>query len=265
MKRSSEPGIANLRELGGFRGRDDRRVKSERIYRSGTLDLPVEVLGGILDPLGISQVFDLRSGGEVEMTPYRLPDHIPYRHRPVLASMEGGENITLDFSDKEAMLSMLANDSTLLEKLLSSTDFMMSIYEEMGSQARIFGDIMKEMIAGEGAPVLYHCSAGKDRTGILSTMILLTLGVSREDVTGHYLLSNQYRKAEIDHEMKTISEFVNHPDQLELVRGMMLVKEEYLQTTLKAIDAYPAFDDYAVQELGLTRQELETFRDLYLE
>ena len=79
--------ILNLRELGGYRGRDGLRVKEGLLYRSGNLNLPDDRVAGELNRLDISLVFDLRSQDELDNDPYVLPGSVLYRHRPVLKSL----------------------------------------------------------------------------------------------------------------------------------------------------------------------------------
>lgn len=258
--------IANLRDLGGYIGRDGLTVKKNLIYRSGNLNFTTEVLAEELSPLSISMVFDLRSSAEVGINPYALPENISYRHRPILPSLEDDiKASTLAFPGNEDMINNSRSRSFLLQKLFSSGDFMSNIYGKMGESPETFGDIIKEIIENGGSPVLFHCSAGKDRTGILAAMILLALGVSLKDTKENYLLSNEYRKEEIEKEMHKISAGIDDPEFVSKIRDMLMVKEEYIEATLKIVNSYPTFEDYAQNKLGLTSGDLEALRQLYLE
>ncbi|NLB28195.1 MAG: tyrosine-protein phosphatase [Clostridiaceae bacterium] len=257
--------ISNLRELGGYRTKDGLRVKSNLLYRSGDLNFPTDLLAQSLEPLNISLVFDLRSSDEATSNAYSLPESIQYRHRPVLASFEKNSQYTnFELPDLEAMRKG-GRQPFSQDEIRFLGGFMTKVYQEMGERAEVFGDIMKEMAENGGTPVLFHCSAGKDRTGVLATLILLALGVSMEDAMEHYLLSNTYRKEEINEEMQKIASLIDDPVLLNQIGDMLLVKEEYLDTTLKAVRAYPVFEDYAGSRLGLEREDLETLRVLYLE
>ena len=257
--------IGNLRELGGYQTKDGLRVKSNLLYRSGDLNFPTDLLAQSLEPLNISLVFDLRSGDEAKNNAYTLPDSIQYRHRPVLEYSGNNSQVTsFELPDLEAAIKS-GRQQFSQDEIRFLGGFMTRMYQEMSERAEVFGDIMKEMAENGGTPVLFHCSAGKDRTGVLATLILLALGVSMEDAMEHYLLSNIYRKEEIDEEMKKIAALIDDPVLLNQIGDMLLVKEEYLDTTLKAVRAYPVFEDYAVSGLGLEREDLETLRALYLE
>ncbi len=262
---SKKSKISNLRELGGYRTKDGLRVKSNLLYRSGDLNFPTGLLAQSLEPLNISLVFDLRSSDEATNNAYTLPESIQYRHRPVLASFEkNGQFTSVELPDLEEMRKG-GRQLFSQEEIRFLGGFMTKVYQEMGERAEVFGDIMKEMAENGGSPVLFHCTAGKDRTGVLATLILLALGVSMEDAMEHYLLSNIYRKEEIDEEMQKIASLIDDPVLLNQIGDMLLVKEEYLETTLKAVSAHPVFEDYAVSRLGLDQEDLETLRALYLE
>ncbi|HPX92588.1 MAG TPA: tyrosine-protein phosphatase [Bacillota bacterium] len=257
--------IVNLRDLGGYVGHDGRRVKGDLLYRSGNLDQPEDVLADILESLGISLVFDLRSSEEVENQPYTLPADVQYRHRPVLDSFENGTMAASFELGDMVDLALRGGRSLSPGELDFLRGFMQQVYREMGENARVFGDIMKEMIGNGENPVLFHCSAGKDRTGVLATMILLALGVSMEDAMENYLMSNQHREEEIDREMRAVASFIREPEILEHIKGLMLVKEEYLDAAMGPARTYPSFDAFAESRLGLGPDDLETLRELYLE
>lgn len=264
--RSQEIGISNLRELGGYRARDGARVRKNLLYRSGTPGLPAGQLAQELGPLGISMVFDLRSSQEVKDDPYSLPEGIQYKHRPILASFEeNGRMEGLEVPDIESMRQQPGSRPFSREQLSFLDGFMVRVYREMGESAKVFGDIMKEIAENGRNPVLFHCSAGKDRTGVLASLILLTLGVSMEDAMEDYLLSNAYRQEEIDKEMEKIAALIEDPVILDQIRGMLLVKEEYMEAALQPVKAYPGFGDYARDRLGLNPEDMQRLRALYLE
>lgn len=250
--------IVNLRDLGGYVGRDGLKVRMGLLFRSGDLNLPVEVLARDLVPLGVSLVFDLRSTDEIEARPYVLPSGIRYMHRPILASLANGmEGLNPGAFDGTLSLSP--------EEQRALAGFMRMAYDAMGENPDVFGGIIKEIVVNAGRPLLFHCAAGKDRTGILATMILLALGVSLEDIKEHYLLSNEYRREVVEEESRAIADTVGDPVLAGIIRDMMLAREEYLRVTLNHVGSYPSFDDYAREKMGLTHAELEGLRRLYLE
>lgn len=258
--------IVNLRDLGGYRGRGGLRVKRGLLFRSGDLDLPTGVLDEELAPLGVSLVFDLRSKEEARARPYALPGGIRYRHRPVFSSLAectGGRH--LGFWEREKLFRVLSGLSLSHEELRPLGRLMLGVYEAMGEDPAVFGGIMKEIVEHAGEPLLFHCMAGKDRTGVLATMILLALGVSQEDAKEHYLLSNDCRREVVEREMKLVAAIVKDPAVVGVIGEMMTAREEYIELVLDRVSSYPAFEDYARARMGLASADLEALGRIYLE
>lgn len=258
-------GIINFRQLGGLKSSTGQRVRENLLFRSGGLDLSVNELDGFLSPLGIRQVYDLRSKGEILASPYKLPSHIEYKHRPILPSIDKDmEELGLIYPGSQDVADSSLNMGFSQDKLKYMTGFMMKIYQQMGEEPQVFGGIIKEFLEADTA-VLYHCSAGKDRTGVLSAMLLLSLGVSQDQVMNNYLLSNEYRQEEINRELEKLSRFVKDDKQLDKIRDTLLVKEEYLAATLDKINSFGSFYGYAREKLLLSDIELENLHNRYLE
>lgn len=257
--------IINFRELGGIKNSHGQKVKDQLIFRSGNLSFETQELDGMLSPLDIARVYDLRSQGELITSPYRLPEHIIYKHQPILPDIDRDlEKLGLVYPGSKDMADLDVDLDYSLDKLSFLGEFMMKIYRQMGESPQVFGPIIKDMIDVEGA-VLYHCSAGKDRTGVLSAMILLGLGVDQNQIMENYLLSNKYREKEVNRELDKLSELVGDERVVDKVRDMLIVKEDFLATTLEAVNTHASFEDYARDKMGLEEKDLMALRDKYLD
>lgn len=255
--------IVNFRALGSHLGHGGLKVKPNHIFRSGNLNLSTHALGEELDPFEIDLVFDLRSHDEIRLSPYVLPKHIQYHHKPVLQSFENGAN---EFNAQfNSLMSGSLDQSISLDLFKDLQGFMLGIYEEMAHSPKVFGEMMLAMIENEGKPVLFHCSAGKDRTGVFAAIILLALGVDEEVIKEDYLLSNKYRQEALDVELDQVMQALNNRELVEELRNMLIVKAEYLDLTLALINQFDSFEAFAQAELGLSLNDLEKFRNLYLE
>ena len=118
------------------------------------------------------------------------------------------------------------------------------------------------------APLLFHCTAGKDRTGVAAALILLALGVSREDVMEDYLLTNPCRavtRAALRE--KFAARFgSSDPRRDRIVEVFTGVTAESLQLALDAIDrTYPTFEAYLQEQYGIDAAALCRLRQMYLE
>lgn len=117
------------------------------------------------------------------------------------------------------------------------------------------------LLEGRRVPVLFHCSCGKDRTGIGAMLILLALGVSRADALADYMLTNVYRR-------EIIERFL--ADKPAAERDLLLPVEGVSEPMgAGAIDEilrrYPSYEAYFADEFGLDAARLKALRDFYLE
>ncbi len=256
--------IENLRHLGGYVGKDGLKIKDDLLYRSGGLNLPEEELAAILNPLKITVVFDLRADDETKSAPYVLPQGIEYRHRPIFNSLED-QMMALNPSQAAEKSEGFSIQDVSLEMLMGMGDFLSDTYKFMAQKSHAFGDLIKEIIELEGQPLLFHCSAGKDRTGILAALLMLALGVSREDVIENYMLSNQYRKDELERYLAFARRMTDNPEVLEIIKNVLTVQEKYIEGFLASVESYPDFDSYAESCLGLKKEDLEDLREIHLD
>ena len=171
---------------------------------------------------------------------------------------------------------MLAEDGSEvdfdLEKLLRSEDGIRMLTEGVHeSYARMpFGNpayraLFGAIRAGQ-TPILFHCTAGKDRTGVAAALILKALGVSREDIVEDYLLTNACRTTGRD-QFRGMLERAGLPaaqaqQVTEIATG---VRRESIESALDAIeDKYPSFEEYLRAEFEIGAAELEDIRARYL-
>lgn len=157
-------GASNVRDLGGYETLDGQITQFVRVFRS---DIPFHLSEEDLYKLtsrGIHTIIDLRSPGEQEETPD------PYRTCGVFT------HYSYSFSDGNANPERPEDVPVIYHQLLSDFHNIRRVMEQ---------------IAQDG-PILYHCAAGKDRTGIISALLLWNAGVSLEDILADYQVSYTY-------------------------------------------------------------------------
>lgn len=172
----------NFRELGGYTGCGGRHVKYGAFYRSPALaNIKTPADRARFEELGVRTVFDFRSEKERTLAPDPAFPGVVNIPASAMLAEDGSE---MDFD---------------LEKLLRSEDGIRMLTEGVHeSYARMpFGNpayraLFGAIRAGQ-TPILFHCTAGKDRTGVAAALILKALGVSREDIVEDYLLTNACR------------------------------------------------------------------------
>ena len=147
-----------------------------------------------------------------------------------------------------------------MQSVPAGTNLTQLMYRQMLTGNKAFKELFRALEAGE-TPVLFHCSCGKDRTGIGAMLILLALGVSRADALADYMLTNVYRR-------EIIERFL--ADKPAAERDLLLPVEGVSEPMgAGAIDEilrrYPSYEAYFADEFGLDAARLKALRDFYLE
>ncbi|HEY1826810.1 MAG TPA: tyrosine-protein phosphatase [Acidimicrobiales bacterium] len=160
-------GAVNFRDLGGYIGAEGLRTRWRVLFRADGLGELTERDFETMRALGIRTVVDLRSPEEVERSRFDTEAHpVDFHHFPFIKQLP-------DVETWEQTPGLLGSQ-----------------YIEMADEAgaQIVGVL--EILAGtEARPAVFHCTAGKDRTGLLSAILLLILGVDEVTVIGDYALS----------------------------------------------------------------------------
>lgn len=252
----------NVRELGGYVAADGRKVKPGMFFRTAALgeldESELETLRG----LGLRYVLDLRSGEEAD----ELPDpEVPGAQQVRISGCMDADGNEVNLSPS-TILNLVENprrkDDDPEEGIVSAVA---EVYSSLAFDNLAYRELMAKIEAGEG-PVLFHCTAGKDRTGIAAMIILMALGVDEETIIADYLLTNEYRNASIEEKL------ADHPllsriDLFELaVRAGEGVVEDFGRRVLDEIrQEYGTFEAYLEREFGLTEERLAALRNMYLE
>lgn len=167
-------GGVNFRDLGGYRTAGGRAVRWGRVYRSGSLADLSEADVAYLGQLGLRLSCDLRSAEEAARRPDRLPPGTATIHRPVSAEAGRARRVI-------TLITLRKRIQTLLQQ----------VYTVMIDQnGPLFAGIVRAAADPANLPLVIHCTAGKDRTGLAVAILLLALGVPEETVIADYTLSN---------------------------------------------------------------------------
>jgi protein-tyrosine phosphatase len=256
-------GAPNARDLGGLVGAGGRPIRTGRLVRSSGLGRLVDDDLPVLGKLGLACVVDLRAPEEIEVAPpdrlageptvVRLPIHDP-RH-PV-------------FTYVAAV--MLGHDLSAYEGLAreGTASAMRAIYRWFvtGDPAREgFAAAVRLAARPDRLPLLFHCSAGKDRTGWLSVILLHALGVDEAAIRADYLRTNEATAAVQEAILGAMT--VRRPGlDVDAIRPVLVVRDDYLDAAYGEVArAYGSFDRYLRDGLGLSGADLAGLRDNLLE
>jgi len=249
-------GIHNFRDLGGYRTVDGRTVRWGLLYRTGTLAHASNSDLEELQQLGLHSLIDFRSAVEKTGEPSRLPEPRPFELVEIPTLDEGNAAMV-----GEIMQRIESGDFDGFDPhatmILGNQQFATQFTPQ-------FSRFMHTVLDANGAPVAWHCSAGKDRTGFAAAILLRVLGVPMATVMRDYLASDQPSRESRSTQLLLLRLFKGG-DAADNLGVLMGVEAEWLQAAFVAIDAHwGSFDAYVRDGLGLDAAEVARLRSTLL-
>ncbi|MFD8750471.1 tyrosine-protein phosphatase [Kitasatospora sp. NPDC059577] len=249
----------NARDLGGYRAADGRKLRRGVALRSDGLNHVTAEDLGPLGALGLRRVVDLRSADEVrDAGPDRLPDGVTMHHLPLQAT---------DFDIYLMIRDALGDSSPQRQRALLGEGragaMMTGLYRWFVTDPvarERFAALLRLLAAPEGTPLLFHCSAGKDRTGWAAALLLTALGVDRETVLADYLLTNERSAPVVDRVLADLAArgLMREP---ELLLPVFRADRDYLDAAFAEVEAgWGGFDPFWREGLGLDDDVLTGLR-----
>lgn len=245
-------GARNFRDLGGYHTADGKVISRSKLYRSGSLAQLTPEGCVALRELGVRSLCDLRTTRERQMQPFawRADFEFDYWSRDYETS----------FGELRGLL------ETNLVDARQAREAMLDGYRKMPlEQALAYREIFSQLI-NANAPLVFCCSAGKDRTGIGAALILTALGVPREIVIADYILTDELvdLESEIVRQSAGSSSLSRQP--AEVLRAILGCDADYIAAALNVIaPSAGAFKNYLYDVLDVDTTALETLRAHFLE
>ncbi len=240
-------GAANFRDLGGYKTGDGKATKWKTLFRSQKLSQLTDADVSTLRAMKIKTVVDFRDDEEVRKDPSRLPESANMVRLPIDAGSHD--------STRTIMQQIMSGELDSLQ----CTGFMETANRRFCTEfTEQYKDFFKILLDKNNYPVVFHCTAGKDRTGFAAAMVLSALGVDWNTIMSDYLLTNEYLKP------SSLEMFTNVPEQaLPVVKMMSGVKASYLNAAKDEIEKqYGSIDHYLQQALGVGETEKATLRKI---
>lgn len=256
-------GVDNARDLGGIPTEDGRRIKRRRLMRSGDLhDATSADMKQLIRMHDLEYVVDFRTPAEVE------------QKRDPLPMMQGIEYVNLPVLTERAIgiggLNTLGADSrTVKEFLTKPYEVIQGLYPKcvlgetgIATYSRFLNDLL---MAKEGA-TLWHCTQGKDRTGLAAVLVEYSLGVPMQYIKNDYLATNLFIRGWVDRMKRFLSD-------MHIARGLDNEIEAYGYASMCYLDAgfaaikgaFGSLDNYLEKALDFGRDKQRKLQELYLE
>lgn len=271
MQRDSEhilplEGIWNPRDLGGFPAADGRMIRPHLLLRTGHLGNATDRdVAWLSDVCNLQKIFDFRTVEEIERQPDRAVGQALNIHLPAIdpdAEIQNGSAIPQEaFSDLETHLVYLC--FTDGAKLMAK-DMYPSLVRSEYTQVQ-YSAFLRMIVETPDGAVLWHCSQGKDRTGLGAAFILSALGASRETIMEDYLLSAPWYKDIVSRLSDIVRSKGGGKDETDVILSFMGVNPENFSAALDIIDdEYGGMDSYLREQLLLSDEDIATLRERYL-
>lgn len=262
-------GVINFRDLGGYQTQDGRTVKWQQLYRSAQLNRMNDKGIAHMVSLGIKVVVDLRFSDETKQYPTTLaavPDAEILSWHDELTPQAAQQTQTEDHSDdiQRSWKDSLATEDPAQVREAMRVNYPKKLY----SHRAIYRKMLLRLAQGQ-SPLVFHCAAGKDRTGVAAALILSLLGVDKEQIVNDYLLTQQEIQHLFEEWMaggaahddpkdfqKILASYPKH-----IVQPVFDADQSYIETLLEYVqNTYGGFREYARQVLQLSDDDIEQLK-----
>lgn len=240
-------GAFNFRDAGGYKTADGKEVVLGKIYRSDAIDKLSDRDLKTFKNKKISTVVDFRGVEEAKKAPDRLPDHTSYLLCPA------GSN---DLPNAQSIANMLKNKN-----------FLFDMYGEGGLP--YFGEryrplFVKLLTLQPDEALLYHCTGGRDRTGMASALFLKILGVPQDVIENDYVASNFYlaKNPTMKNMYAGLSKMSGLSDAE--IKQQMELRPELIRNFFNSIDKkYGSIKNFFQVEMGIGPNEIAILKKKY--
>lgn len=247
--------VNNFRYLGGIKNTEGKILKDSLIYRSGNLYRLKKNSFDKLKKMNITKVIDLRTKQEIAKEPDRLPKNVSFQ---VYSAFEDKNN-EMDNAKQLALKGKINENDADKRMIKFYTDY-------VSDNPEVIKEIITEILESK-QPILYHCTAGKDRTGMITALILKVLKFDDTVIFEEYLQSNNLRQNIIQKRLNLANtfHFVYPKLDIGVVEKTSWIERKYLQSAFDEIDKqYGSMDNYIHQVLGISENQREVYINKFL-
>lgn len=246
--------IKNIRELAGIPTMDGRVLKKDLLFRSADLHHAGREDLLMLNNLGLKRVADLRTQWEIDAAPDELEKgwtliHLPVLHEETVSESEHGQVNLLELASEDPFA--LLKD-TYRDMMLSKTG--------IGAWKKFFALLLES-----DEPILWHCTQGKDRTGMAAALLLHALGVDEKLIEEEYLQTNLYVGSVME-QMRALGRTSIPKEISALDAAFSYAWLQYYASAAAAVQSeYGSWQGYLQNALGLSSEDLQLLKERYTE
>lgn len=259
-------GVSNSRQLGGYICQDGRKIKQNTLLRTGELcGLTIDGAKMLAEQYGVKNIIDFRM--ESERTG-AVDREVPGAKNTWISVMEMSDyGVEIQDVFRAAVELKMDRTQAMLEN--AKAGFAAKMYDRIlltDRAKRGYLQFFRILLSQKDGAVLWHCSAGKDRAGLASALLLYALGADGETIMADYMLSSEsYReKAEFMAAFAGVNNL--NEEAVQDAIAMVSVLPEYLNRAFEAItDEYGSVHSYLNKALGVSDKDIERLRDRFLE
>lgn len=255
-------GMANARDLGGMPAADGRAIKMGRLLRSDALHHATTAdLERLVNTYGVQRVFDFRSPEEraAAPDPQAQMEGVVFFETPVFnvasVGLMPGQGLR---ENADAMKHLAKGLHPLVRQVYPKC-----LLGQEGIAA--YRALFEALLGAEDGATLWHCTEGKDRTGLAAVLVEHALGVSDEDIRKDYLATNLFAQTAAE---RIVDAFARHhvAERVDMdLDAVFYAYEDYLDEALAAVaKEYGSLDWYMEEQLGVTPEAREQLREMYL-
>jgi len=232
-------GACNFRDLGGYPTNSGQTAWG-RLYRSDGLTKLTPSDIEALEALGLRTVVDLRHASELELYPNTYASHptVRYHHNPI----RNVDPVAVGAHLRPVLFDVAANNQAMLRE-----------------SGETFAYLFHLLADAVNYPLVFHCTGGRDRTGVAAALVLAASGVPPEVIAADYVLSNELLASRDAELMELLRAEGTDPAILDATR----LRQEYVLGTLNTLETEFGGPDVYLQAQGLTPAELTSFREMF--
>lgn len=251
-------GQANLRDIGGYKTKDGTTLKMGKIYRSGELQKLTDSDVEKLKELKVNRVVNFLMKEEIDK---RGKDRLPEGTEEIFVPIDS--DVAADLTKKVVLARETGDFSKIPAELNPEVHRLLT-----DAGAKSYAVLIREIIKDKEGALVYHCSHGIHRTGTATAIILSLVGVPWDSVRQDYLLSNETRKEEVKKRIEQLGKMTAKTqgiafDKVDMtnINAFYILEGEYIDATKdEIINKYGSFDNYAVKQLKISKEEIEALK-----